>query len=279
MDGVSIARRSTTPRPGRCVSASTSRCSPTGRSTTRAGWPAPSTACRGARTSRPPTGRTTWELYNLDEDFSENQDLAAAAPGQAGRAEEDLRRGSRAKYGVYPFDDRGVARLAAPKPPPGGADPGRRQFTYYPGAIRLAETAAPNTKNRSHRISARSKSPKSVATASSSPAAAHQRDTSCTCTTASRLHYNWFDRERTKLASSTPLPAGKSTVVIEFVYDGGGLGKGGEAIIASTETKLAARASRTPSPGGSASTRSASGLTPGRRSPIPTNLRFRSRVR
>ena len=44
-------------------------------------------------------------------------------------------------------------------------------------------------------------------------------------------HYNWFDRERTNLVSSIPLPVGKSTVVMEFSYDGGGLGKGGEAVL------------------------------------------------
>jgi arylsulfatase len=44
-------------------------------------------------------------------------------------------------------------------------------------------------------------------------------------------HYNWFDRERTNLVSSQPLPTGKSTVTVEFAYDGGGLGKGGEAVI------------------------------------------------
>jgi hypothetical protein len=40
------------------------------------------------------------------------------------------------------------------------------------------------------------------------------------------FHYNWFERERTNLHSSDPLPAGKSTVAMEFAYDGGGLGGG-----------------------------------------------------
>ena len=35
-------------------------------------------------------------------------------------------------------------------------------------------------------------------------------------------HYNWFERERTNLVASEALPAGKSTVVMEFAYDGGG---------------------------------------------------------
>ena len=45
-------------------------------------------------------------------------------------------------------------------------------------------------------------------------------------------HYNWFERQRTNLVSEIPLPKGKSTVAVEFAYDRGGLGKGGEAAIA-----------------------------------------------
>lgn len=44
-------------------------------------------------------------------------------------------------------------------------------------------------------------------------------------------HYNWFERERTNLVSNATVPAGKSTVTVEFAYDGGGLGKGGEVVI------------------------------------------------
>ena len=46
------------------------------------------------------------------------------------------------------------AGLSVPKPSPGGSDPNRTKFTYYAGVSRLAETAAPNTKNVSHRITA-----------------------------------------------------------------------------------------------------------------------------
>jgi hypothetical protein len=45
-------------------------------------------------------------------------------------------------------------------------------------------------------------------------------------------HYNWFERQRTNLVSDIPLlSAGKSTVTVEFAYDGGGVGKGGVATI------------------------------------------------
>lgn len=44
-------------------------------------------------------------------------------------------------------------------------------------------------------------------------------------------HYNWFDESRYSIASSEPLPAGKSTVRFEFAYDGGGIAKGGKGAL------------------------------------------------
>ena len=122
--------------------------------------------------------------------------------------------------------------MATPKPAPGGADPNRTHFTYFSGCSRLAETAAANTKNRSHRITAEIEMPASggqgvivAAGGSSAGYALYVED--------GRLvyHYNWFERERTNLVSDIAVPPGKSTVVMEFAYDGGGLGKGGEAVI------------------------------------------------
>lgn len=176
-----------------------------------------------------------WELYHLDEDFSENNDLAEQYPEKLDELKK-LFDEEAEKYGVYPFDDRGVARITAPKPPPGGADPNRRQFTYYPGAVRLPETAAPNTKNRSHRITAhitkRGDGVLVAAGGSSAGYVLYVKD--------GRAHYeyNWFDRERTKLASQQPLPDGESTVTFTFMYDGGGGGLGGDAILSVNGTEV-----------------------------------------
>ncbi len=130
---------------------------------------------------------------------------------------------------MYPFDDRGSARLTEPKPPPGGADPNRRHFVYYHGAIRLPETAAPNTKNRSHRITAhiaeRGDGVIVAAGGTSAGYVIYVKDGK------PHYEYNWFDRERTDLAGTDPLPERASTVTFEFLYDGGGAGKGGEAIL------------------------------------------------
>ncbi len=135
------------------------------------------------------------------------------------------------KYHVYPLDDRGTARLLVPKPAPGGSDPNRKHFTYYAGAVRLAETAAPNTKNKSHTIAAEIVMPISggegviVAEGGSSAGFALYVQ-------GGKLvyEYNWFDEDRYIITSSEPVPAGKSAVRFEFAYDGGE-GKGGKGTI------------------------------------------------
>jgi len=169
-----------------------------------------------------------WELYNIDEDYSENVDLSAKHPEKV-EALKKVFDEECAKYNVYPFDDRGAARIAVPKPPPGGADPNRRKFTYYPGAVRLAETAAPNTKNRSHRIDIHIvEGGEGVLLAEGGQSAGfvlYVKDGK-PC-----YHYNYFELDRTSIESAQKLPAGKSKVSFEFRYDGGGGGKGGEAVL------------------------------------------------
>ena len=169
-----------------------------------------------------------WELYHLDEDFSENNDLAEQHPGKLAELKA-LFDTEAEKNGVYPFDDRGAARLAIPKPPPGGADPNRTHFVYYPGAVRLPETASPNTKNRSHRITAHvAERGDGVLVAMGGTSAGY-----VLYVQDGRAHYeyNWFDRERTVLVGETPLPDKASTVGFEFQYDGGGAGNGGVAVL------------------------------------------------
>jgi arylsulfatase A-like enzyme len=173
-----------------------------------------------------------WELYNIDEDFSEANDVAAENPKKLAELKKIFDQEAK-RNNVYPFDDRGSGRLSVPKPSPGGSDPNRTKFTYYAGVSRLAETAAPNTKNRSHRIRAvidmPAKGGEGVIVAEGGKSAGF-----ALYVQNGKLiyHYNYFERKRTNLVSNLTVPAGKSTVEMEFAYDGGGLGKGGEATIA-----------------------------------------------
>src|SRR5262245_30964879 len=220
-----------------------------------------------------------WELYNLDEDFSEANNLAAQNPTKLAELKALFDEEAKKNH-VYPLDDRGAARLAEPKPSPGGADPNRTKFTYYTGALRLPETASPNTKNRSHRITAVIEMPEKggegvivAAGGGSAGYALYVKDGKLA------YHYNWFERERTNLVSSAPLPSGKSTVTAEFAYDGGGLGKGGEVTIGINGKAVGKARIETPLPVVSALILSAWDLTPVHRLRIHTRLHSSSRER
>ena len=98
----------------------------------------------------------TWELYYLPDDFSEAVDLAQENPQKLDELKAKFDEAAE-QFDVYPFDDRGAARLAVPKPLPPGSEPDMKAFTYYPGAIRIPETAAPPVKNNSWTLTAQVK--------------------------------------------------------------------------------------------------------------------------
>src|SRR5262252_1075499 len=94
-----------------------------------------------------------WELYNVDEDFSQANDLAAANP-QKLRELQDLWWVEAAKYQVLPLDWRAVERLNAElmgRPDLAGK---RKTFTYYPGQTGLPNDAAPRILNKSWTLTA-----------------------------------------------------------------------------------------------------------------------------
>jgi arylsulfatase A-like enzyme len=84
-----------------------------------------------------------WELYNLDEDFSECADLAEAEPARL-REMVDMWWAEAERNGVLPLDDRGAALLfrAAQRP---GLPTSRLNFAYYPPLSHIVADACPST--------------------------------------------------------------------------------------------------------------------------------------
>jgi arylsulfatase A-like enzyme len=177
-----------------------------------------------------------WELYDLRKDYSQANDLAATMPDKLAAMKALFDKEAKKNH-VLPLDDRGTGRLILPKPTP--SDPKRTHFVFSPGATRLAETAAPNTKNRSHSISADIVMPEAggegVIVAMGGASAGFSLYVQ-----GGKLvyHYNWFDEERTVITSSEPLRSGASTVRFEFAYDGGGAGKGGVGTLFVNDKKV-----------------------------------------
>lgn len=90
-----------------------------------------------------------WELYNLDTDFSECDDLAARHPEKLqeliAQWWEEAER-----YDVLPLDDRTMERYNVPKPRPITS---RSHFVYYPGSY-LPTEGMPNIRNASYTVTA-----------------------------------------------------------------------------------------------------------------------------
>jgi hypothetical protein len=93
----------------------------------------------------------TWELYNIDEDFSQADDLAETEPHKL-RDLQDRFMAEAAKYNVLPLDDR-FAQRADPSLRPSHIR-SKTHFEYQPGAIRIGERSSPNTKNVHHTLAA-----------------------------------------------------------------------------------------------------------------------------
>lgn len=91
-----------------------------------------------------------WELYHVEQDFSQAEDLAAKYPEKLKELQEIFDREAW-KYGVYPLDST-VSRRLDPKRPSIVHD--RKRFTFYPGTVRVPEKSAPHLHAVSHRITA-----------------------------------------------------------------------------------------------------------------------------
>ncbi|TWT35121.1 Arylsulfatase [Posidoniimonas corsicana] len=172
-------------------------------------------------------GQDRWELYHLSEDFSEANDLAAAMPDKLEAMKKQFQAAAE-EHDVYPFDDRGAGRLAIPKPPVPGWDPDSSTYTYFAGATRIAEPAAPPMKNNSWTLTAKlttdGADTEGVVMGFGGVAAGMVLYVDAGVPV---FDYNYFEKH-TVVRGDKPLPAGEATVELDFDYAGGGAGKGAD---------------------------------------------------
>lgn len=170
-----------------------------------------------------------WELYHVDDDFSEAVDLAAKNP-QKLQELQLLFYTEASKYNVLPLDDSKIARMDVSLRP--SLTRGRTEFTYYDGLTRIPEGAAPDIKNKSFKVTAEVDLPKGkeqgvVVTQgglSAGWALLFQGGRPA-------FHYNRANVNHTSIAAKDALAPGKHTVVFDFAYDGGGFAKGGSGTL------------------------------------------------
>ncbi|HEU5151962.1 MAG TPA: arylsulfatase [Iamia sp.] len=107
------------------------------------GWKATTMHASGT-----PFAEDRWELYHLDQDFSEHDDLADAEPDRLRRM-VDLWWAEAGRYGVAPLDDRFLERALSRQ---GHPDHGVTRFVLYRGTRRISEAAAPELHGGPFRI-------------------------------------------------------------------------------------------------------------------------------
>jgi arylsulfatase A-like enzyme len=177
-------------------------------------------------TEMPAYDDDVWELY-APEDWTQAHNLAADQPDKLHELQR-LFLIEAARYGVLPLDDRRFERFN-----PEVA--GRPQLVHgnsqllFGGMGRLSENSVLNIKNKSHAVTAQMEVPEGggegVLVAQGGAYAGWSlyllkgRPVYC---------YNFLGLQRFKIAADEPVPAGEHQVRVEFAYDGGGLGKGGD---------------------------------------------------
>jgi arylsulfatase len=181
----------------------------------------------------------TWELYDARSDFSLTNDLAAANPEKL-KEMQDLFMKEAVKYSVLPLDDRVLERTNAALVGRPDLMAGRTSLIVHQGMTGMSENVFINLKNRSHSITAELEIPKTKANGVILAQAGrfggwsfYLKDGKPTYT------YNFLGLQRYTIAAKQALPPGKTTVRVDFEYDGGGPGKGGKGTLFVNGTNVA----------------------------------------
>jgi arylsulfatase len=172
-----------------------------------------------------------WELYDTRSDFSLANDLSAAHPEKL-RELQQLFLAEAVKYNVLPIDDRLIDRMnprLAGRPDLMGE---RTSLVLHEGMTGILEDVFINVKNRSSSVTADLVVPRGGGNGAILVQGGRFGGWALHLKGGKLVYsYNFLGLERTTVASRTPVPPGPATVRMEFAYDGGGIGKGGNVTL------------------------------------------------
>jgi len=167
-----------------------------------------------------------WELYNVQQDFSEANNLATQNPEKL-RALQDLFWIEAARNQVLPLM---LGKGTPHGPPKPSALAGKRDFVFYPGTIRSSPWASPNLTNTSFTIAADVDVPEGAANGVLFTHGGRFGGHGLYLLNGKLVyHYNLLNMQRYSVVSSQTVAPGKHVLSLDFTTDGGGYGKGGLA--------------------------------------------------
>lgn len=180
--------------------------------------------------SKYPSRDFAWELYHIADDFSEADNLAGKNPEKL-KDLQNLFYEEAKKNNVLPLDASAAPRLNPAIRP--SLTTGRLHFEYYPGATRVPEGSAPNFKNQSWTMTA------DVNTTANSQGilatmggyfggfALLIKDDKPMFIYRGTNQPKWL----TTVQGPQKLSSGPHKITLDFVYDGGGIGRGANLIL------------------------------------------------
>ena len=175
-----------------------------------------------------------WELYNIENDFTEFDDLATTMPEKL-KEMQDIFYAEAKKFDVLPLDNSTLARFLTLRP---SATAGRTTFTYSGELTGVPASAAPSILQKSYTITADVEIPEGGAEGIIVTQGGRfggyglflSKGEFGVGRSKPVFLYNLLDLKRTAW-EGPELEAGKHTIVFDFKFDGGGFGKGGTGVL------------------------------------------------
>jgi arylsulfatase A-like enzyme len=179
-----------------------------------------------------------WELYNIADDYSENNDLSEKYPDKL-RELQELFLVEAQKYQVFPLDNSILERLLAPRP---STTAGRTEFTYSGEMSGLPDGSAPNTLAKSYSITAEVEIPQGGAEGMLNTLGGRFGGYGLYLAKGKPVFtYNLLAVEKFRWEGPEALTPGKHTIGFDFKYDGPGFGKGGTGVLSVDGKEVASK--------------------------------------
>jgi arylsulfatase len=175
-----------------------------------------------------------WELYNINADFTECDNLAAKLPDKLKQMQQAFYAEAK-KFDVQPLDNSTLARFLTPRPSPTA---GRKTFTFSGELSGVPPACAPSILERSYTIKAEVEIPERGAEGMIVTEGGRFGGYGLFLTKGEMgigrgkvvFLYNLLGLKRTAW-EGPELKPGKHDILFEFAFDGPGLGKGGKGTL------------------------------------------------
>jgi arylsulfatase len=169
-----------------------------------------------------------WELYNIREDYSQANDLAAKMPDKLKEMQAVFMQEAE-KFDVLPLDNSTSIRFITPRPSPIA---GQTVFTYSGEMSGIPINLGPSIMNRSYTITAEVDVPQGggegIIVTSGGLAGGYGL---YLLKGKPVFDYNFLMLGQFRCEGPEVLAPGKHTIVFDFTYDGPGPGKGGTGVL------------------------------------------------